>query len=177
MRTLESGYTIRFANVKELALLSEIERAANRLFLNTPYAFLVDSEPLSIDFIQARFQAGQVWVAVDTTNTVVGFAVSREVDNTLYLQEIDVHPEHGQRGIGSALVKAVCAWAQLQSYGAVSLATFREIAWNAPFYSKLGFHILEEADLTPGLQQIRLQEMTAGLPLSDRVIMRCELLP
>ncbi|MBW4457630.1 MAG: GNAT family N-acetyltransferase [Nostoc indistinguendum CM1-VF10] len=53
--------------------------------------------------------------------------------------QIDVAPEHGQRGIGSALVGTVCTWAKQQGYRIVSLSTFRDIPWNAPFYSKLGF--------------------------------------
>ncbi len=175
MRILESGYTIRSARAEQLTLLSQVEQLANRLFLDTPYSFLVNAEPLPLDLIRERFQAGQVWVAIDNQDAVVGFAITREVDDTLYLQEIDVNPEHGQKGIGSALVNAVCSWAKLQDYRAVSLSTFRHIPWNAPFYSKLGFRISDESELTIGLQQIRLQEREAGLPISERVIMQLEL--
>jgi GNAT superfamily N-acetyltransferase len=103
------------------------------------------------------------------------FAIGREVDDTFYLQQIDVIPEHGRRGIGSALVSAIFERAKQQGYSIVSLSTFRDLPWNAPFYSKRGFRILEESDLTAGFQQIRLQECEAGLPISDRVIMHCEL--
>ncbi len=96
-------------------------------------------------------------------------------DETLYLQQIDVKPEHGRRGIGSVLVKTVCAWAKQQGYEIVSLSTFRDLPWNAPFYSKMGFHPVEEAELTTGFQQIRLKELEAGLPIVDRVIMYCKL--
>jgi RimJ/RimL family protein N-acetyltransferase len=73
-----------------LPLLSHIERSAARLFLDTPYAFLVNDEPLSLDFVQQQFQAGRVWVAVDCHEAVVGYAIAREVDDTLYFQQIDV---------------------------------------------------------------------------------------
>jgi GNAT superfamily N-acetyltransferase len=110
-------------------------------------------------------------VAVDGCEIVVGYAIAREVDDTLYLQQIDVEPEHGRRGIGTALVNTVCDWAKQQSYGIVSLSTFRDLPWNAPFYLKLGFHPVDEAELTTGFQQIRLKELAAGLPVFDRVIM------
>jgi ribosomal protein S18 acetylase RimI-like enzyme len=171
MIIFESGYTIRSAHAEELTLLAQIERSAAVLFLNTPYAFLANDEPLSLDFVQQRFQVGQIWVAVDKQDVVVGFAITREVDDTIYLQEMDVDPAHGRRGLGAALVETVCTWAQLQGYCAISLSTFRDIPWNAPFYSKLGFHILAESELSIGFQQIRLQEMESGLPISDRVIM------
>jgi predicted N-acetyltransferase YhbS len=177
MKMLESGYTIRSAHAEELSLLAQIERSAAALFLDTPYAFLANDEPLSLEFVRQRFQVGQVWVAVDPQNVVVGFAITRELDDTIYLQEMDVAPAHGQKGLGSAFVETVCTWAQLQGYGAISLSTFRDLAWNAPFYSKLGFRILDESELSMGFQQIRQQELEAGLPISARVIMYRELQP
>jgi GNAT superfamily N-acetyltransferase len=175
MRILESGYTIRSARVEELTTLAQIERSAAALFLDTPYAFLANNDPLSLDFVQQRFQAGQVWVAVNKQDVVVGFAITREVDDTIYLQEMDVDPEHGRRGLGSALVETVCTWAQLQSYKAISLSTFRDLPWNAPFYAKLGFRMLDKSELSIVFQQIRQQEMADGLPIADRVIMYYEL--
>jgi GNAT superfamily N-acetyltransferase len=183
MKVLKSGYLIRAARAEELPLLAQIERSAAILFLDTPYAVLANDEPLSLDFVRQRFQAGQVWVAADPKDLVVGFAITREVDNTIYLQEMDVVPAHGRRGLGSALIEAVCTWAQLQSYGTIWLSTFRDLPWNAPFYAKLGFRIVHEFELTilhrkdfaRGFQQIRLQELEAGLPISERVIMYREL--
>lgn len=165
MKILESGYIIRSARAEELPLLAQIERS----FLDTPYAFLANDEPLSLEFVRQRFQVGQVWVAVDPQNVVVGFAITREVDDTIYLQEMDVAPAHGRRGLGTALVETVCDWARLQGYGAISLSTFRDLPWNAPFYSKLGFRILDESELTIDFRQIRLKELEAGLPISDSV--------
>jgi predicted N-acetyltransferase YhbS len=172
MTVLKIGYQIRSARMGELPLLSGIEQSAAKLFLDTPYAFLVNDEPLSLDFVQQQFSAERVWVAVDCHETVVGYAIAHEVDNTLYLQQIDVEPEHGRRGIGSALVNTVCDRAKQQGYEIVSLSTFRDLPWNAPFYSKLGFRVLGEAELTIGFQQIRLKELAAGLPIVDRVIMQ-----
>jgi GNAT superfamily N-acetyltransferase len=122
-------------------------------------------------------------VAVDPGDVVVGFAIAREVDNTIYLQEMDVDPAHGRRGIGAALVKTVTEWARLHDYHAVSLSTFRDLPWNTPFYAKLGFRILDESELTllhwrgfsKSFQEIRQQELESGLPISERVIMYCQI--
>jgi GNAT superfamily N-acetyltransferase len=175
MKILESGYIIRSARIEELTMLAQIERAAAALFLDTPYDFLANDEPLSLDFVQQRFQAGQVWVAVDQQGIVIGFAITREVDDTIYLQEMDVDPAHGRRGLGAVLVETVCSWAKLQGYKAISLSTFRDLPWNAPFYAKLGFRILDESKLSISFQQIRRQERDSGLPISDRVMMSYEL--
>jgi GNAT superfamily N-acetyltransferase len=175
--SLKPEYAIRSAQIEELPQLAAIERAAAIRFWDTPYTFLADGEPLPIEFIQHRFQAGQVWVAVDRYNIVIGFAITREVDRTLYIQEIDIAPEHGQRGIGRALIETVQTWGSRSGYAVMSLSTFRDLPWNAPFYAKLGFRILDEAELTPGFQQIRAHEREAGLPIVDRVIMQCDLPP
>jgi predicted N-acetyltransferase YhbS len=171
MNMLKSGGCIRPARVEELPLLARIEHSASMLFLDTPYAFLIDDAPLPLDFVQQQCHAGLVWVAVDGGDTVVGYAVAREVENTLYLQQIDVLPAYGRRGIGTALVTAVCDRAQQLGYKIVSLSTFHTLPWNAPFYAKLGFTPVDGAELTTGFQHIRLKELAAGLPIADRVIM------
>jgi ribosomal protein S18 acetylase RimI-like enzyme len=178
----KSRYKIRSARKSELHLLADIERSAGILFSDTVYSFLVSAEPLHLNFVERQFDLGLVWVAVDCLadglhqrdDPVVGYAIAAEVDDTLYLQQIDVAPHHGRRGIGSRLVGAVCALAKERGYRLVSLSTFRDIPWNAPFYAKLGFRPLCESELTPGFQQIRLKEAKAGLPIVDRVIMQYE---
>jgi GNAT superfamily N-acetyltransferase len=172
---LKPEYAIRSARIEELTQLAPIEQAAAIRFRDTPYAFLADGEPLLIEFIQQRFQAGQVWVAVDRDDIVIGFAITHEVDWTLYLQKIDIAPEHGQRGIGKALVETVQTWGARSGYAVMSLSTFRNLPWNAPFYTKLGFRILDASELTEGFQTIRQHEDEAGLPIDDRVIMHCAL--
>ena len=175
MNTLFPGYKIRAARLEDLVTLAEIERAAATLFRDTSYAFLVDAEPLSLDFVTQQFREGRVWVAVDDRDTSVGYAIGQDVDGNAYLQQIDVHPSYGRRGIGRELVEIVCVWAKHQNYSRILLSTFRDIEWNAPFYTKLGFQILPEVELTSGFQKIRRKEAEAGLPIDKRAIMYREL--
>jgi ribosomal protein S18 acetylase RimI-like enzyme len=175
MMPLFFRYEIRSARIEDLVKLAEIEQAAATLFRDTPYAFLVDAEPLPLNFVIQQFQAERVWVAVDDRDQAVGYAIAQEVDGNAYLQQIDVHPTHGRRGIGRKLVERVCVWAKHQSYQKILLSTFLDVEWNAPFYAKLGFQILAEDDLTSGFQQIRRREAEAGLPIDRRIIMYREL--
>jgi GNAT superfamily N-acetyltransferase len=171
MNAFSQNYIIRVARLEDLAILADIECAAARLFSHTPYSFLVDAEPLSLDFITQQFAADRVWVAVDDRDTPVGYAIAQEVDDNAYLHQIDVHPAHGRRGIGRNLVERVCVWAKYERYQRIFLSTFIDVAWNAPFYAKLGFLFLAEDTLTPGFQQIRRKEAEAGLPIDRRVVM------
>jgi GNAT superfamily N-acetyltransferase len=175
MKPLASGYEIRSARPNDLPLLARIEQSAATRFLNTPYAFLLNAQPLPPDLIQQQFQTGQIWVAIHQPNTLIGYALTRPIDHTIYLQEIDIEPQHGQKGLGTALINTIKSWANQSGHTVMSLSTFRDIPWNAPFYAKLGFRILTPSELTPSFQQIRQQEQDAGLPIADRVIMQCEL--
>jgi hypothetical protein len=56
----------------------------------------------------------------------------------------------------------------------VTLTTFRDIPWNAPFYARLGFHELTDCELTPALQARVVEEAAHGLPTEMRVVMRYE---
>jgi GNAT superfamily N-acetyltransferase len=51
---------------------------------------------------------------------------------------MDVLPEHAGQGLGAALIEAVCSWAHTRGFDAVTLSTFRDVPWNAPFYTRHG---------------------------------------
>jgi GNAT superfamily N-acetyltransferase len=55
-----------------------------------------------------------------------------------HLEEMDVLPEHAGQGLGAALIEAVCSWAHTRGFDAVTLSTFRDVPWNAPFYPRHG---------------------------------------
>jgi GNAT superfamily N-acetyltransferase len=114
-------------------------------------------------------------VAANAQDEPVGFAAVIIVDDAAHLEEIDVHPAHGRQGLGRRLVETVCAWAREHHYPAVTLTTFRDIPWNAPFYARLGFRILDKDEWTPGLRAISAEEAQTGLDPAQRVCMRRDL--
>ena len=83
----------------------------------------------------------------------VGFACVELVDGDPFLWQLAVHPDHGRQGLGRALVDAVCDWARAGHFGVITLTTFRDVAWNGPFYESLGFVTMDT--LTSGLSAIR----------------------
>ena len=171
----EASYSIRRARLEELPRVREIDLAAGALFLETDYAFLWGSEPISLEILRERQREGLVWVAPDKEGEPVGFAVATVIDGVGHLDELSVHPSHGRRGLGRMLTLAVCEWAKQAGYEAVTLSTFRDIPWNRPFYERLGFRALAEEELGPGLKQVRAREEALGLPLEKRICMRRDL--
>jgi GNAT superfamily N-acetyltransferase len=166
---------IRLAREGDVPLLPAIEVAAFSLY--APYAealgFRPDEtpHPSALDALQMAQEAGRLWVAVDLDDVPVGFAFVRELDGVAHLEELDVLPAHGSRGLGSALLDAVCAWAAGR-YPAVTLATFRDVPWNAPFYARRGFREVAAGELSPGLRELVEIERSRGLRTDLRVMMR-----
>lgn len=80
----------------------------------------------------------------------------------LYLDQISVHPDQGQRGIGAALLTRVIDEAKRRKLRRVALSTFRDLPWNAPFYAKHGFREIRRSDMAEWmleLERIQAEEL------------------
>ena len=63
---------------------------------------------------------------------------------------------------------AVADWARDQDFAAMTLLTFRDVAWNGPYYRRLGFVDVPDAALGPELAALRKHEADLGLDVSIR---------
>ncbi|MBX3243444.1 MAG: GNAT family N-acetyltransferase [Acidobacteria bacterium] len=165
-------YAIRPARNDEIVLISEIEHLAATLFLQTEHANEVEGLGLPLPFLQQAQQLGQLLVATNEEDIPVGFAAITILDGQPHLHELDVRPEYGRRGIGTKLVSAVSDWSKNHGYDSVTLSTFRDVPWNAPFYERLGFVRMDEEDLPSEMLLLRKTEAEDGLDLSRRVVMK-----
>ena len=172
---ISDPYVVRLAQRRDVALLPDIERRAGTRF--DAYGLdKVMTEILTSLYDLEQSLAGQrLWVAAAASDRPVGFALACVVDSNAHLDELDVLPEHGRHGIGTALVETVCAWGRANGFKAITLSTLSHIPWNAPFYNRLGFRILPPDELSETLQNLLREEVALGLPTDHRVIMRREL--
>jgi GNAT superfamily N-acetyltransferase len=164
-------YTITPARPEDLTRLAAIELAAARLLAgHAPDSVLSETTPREV--LELARRAGHLWVAL-ADRVPVGFAHVEVIDgDAVHLEEIDVHPDHGRRGVGTKLVLHVCAWAASQGYESVTLTTFRDVAWNMPFYARLGFCVVPLDQVSPGLRAVVADETRRGLDPSCRVVMK-----
>jgi GNAT superfamily N-acetyltransferase len=163
--------TIRLAELAERAQLREIELAAGRLFAGVGLEDVSNHEPETLDGLARYIDAGRAWVIADDDVTA-GYALVTVVDGLAHLEQISVRPEFGRRGLGAELLEYVCEWARQQQFTAITLTTFVDVAWNAPFYASHGFDRLDDADMGPGLRTIRAEETAHGLDPARRIGMR-----
>lgn len=167
-------YTIARARHRDVDYLTGIELAAARLLVGfAPESVLTEATPM-VDFLEA-LSRGHLWVAL-VDDAPVGFAHVKILEGrSVHLDELDVHPDYGRRGIGRALLTAVCDWAGQRGERAVTLSTFREPKWNMPFYASFGFEEVARTDLSPAMKRVVADEARRGLVGSRRVIMRMNL--
>lgn len=163
---------IRPAREVELPALREVERAAGAPFRDLGMDAVADDEPLPVDELAAFQRAGRAWVATDDAGQPVGYVLVDVVDDTAHVAQVSVHPSHARQGLGRALLETVLLWAERQGLDAATLTTFADVPWNAPYYRRLGFRVLAEAELTDGLRRIREHETVRGLDAWPRVSMR-----
>jgi ribosomal protein S18 acetylase RimI-like enzyme len=168
-------YVIRLATAHDLESLPAIEVKAGSLFAQAGLQEIADHEPGDVEFLQAFLRAGAVHVVTDGNSTLVGFGLTGLLDGTGHLYELAVDPAHGRRGLGARLVEAGCGFARAKGCRAVTLSTFRDLAWNGPFYERLGFRFLDQSEWTPGMHILRMHEIDMGLPAERRGFMRKEL--
>ena len=166
---------IRPARADEVEALRSIEKASGALFADIGMHSIAEATPMPAATVAGLAAAGRVWVAVDGDDRPVGWAAVELVDGHAHLEQLSVLPSHGRRGFGAALVEHVCGWAAAEGHDAVTLTTFREVAWNAPFYERLGFRALTEDELTPALRAVRAHEAELGLDPDIRAVMRRDL--
>ncbi|MFC3284549.1 GNAT family N-acetyltransferase [Litchfieldella rifensis] len=167
------GYRIEPAQVAHLPTLQAIERAAAELFPAWVIPQALRESVLPMKMLAAAQREGRLWVALAPDRAPVGFVIAREWGDVAFLSELDVHPDHQCRGLGRALVKRAAEWAAARGFPALTLTTFANLPWNAPFYERLGFQRLTRSELSVDLARLLREEARRGL--RERVAMRLTL--
>ncbi|MFI6012220.1 GNAT family N-acetyltransferase [Streptomyces sp. NPDC051243] len=167
---------IRPATPAELPALQDIERAAGTPFRALGMAAIADDEPPALDTLERFRRTGRAWVACadgdGDGDDPTGYLLCEPVDGALHIEQVSVHPDFAHRRIGRALLAYAADRARDEGLTGLTLTTFTEVPWNAPYYTRLGFRALDDTELTPGLRRIRAHEAELGLDEWPRVCMR-----
>jgi GNAT superfamily N-acetyltransferase len=160
-------YRLRHARMEEAAAIQVIEQMAAQRFRTTDFAWVADAAPGAMEAIVASIAAQQLLVMEAQSGPAAGepvaFVQFAAVDHSVYIEEVDVLPDHAGHRLAARLIDAVEPWAKAQELPILTLSTFSTIPWNAPYYRRLGFR--DMGHLGPGLAAIR--ERHRGLGLSD----------
>ncbi|AKJ40748.1 GCN5 family N-acetyltransferase [Pragia fontium] len=149
---------IRLASIIDLPILADIERAAAELFPDDVLPAEQRQHTLPQAVLQQAQREKRLWVAQDTSGLVVGFVLADSVGDWGWIQEISVHPQAGRQGIGRRLMATAIEWSRQRGCCYVGLTTFEGMAWNAPFYRRLGFRDFVSQPMPAFLRQALADE-------------------
>lgn len=167
---------MRAARLAEAAALPDLERSAAALFAGAgELAWIAGHEPTPADFYPPLIAAGSVWVADAGPGGLAGFVSAETVERELHVWELAVAEPFQRRGIGRRLMAAAIGHARALGLASVTLTTFRDVAWNGPFYESLGFAPVDPWRLEPRLDDLLRGEAARGLPAERRCAMRLAL--
>lgn len=163
--------TYRTTLRSDLESIIEIEHQADVQFASVGLGAVLDTPQAGVDDHEPAQADGRLFVAQDDTGRIVGFARVDLVDAEPHIEQVSVHPDAGGRRLGAALMGVCEDWAVTHGYDRVTLCTYRDVPWNAPYYKRLGWHELSEGELGPELRGLRLHERELGLEVQPRLAM------
>jgi GNAT superfamily N-acetyltransferase len=162
---------IRLARSDDLPALIDVEREAGTLFHDVEMAAIAEDDPGSVAELAVYQSAGRAWVSVDAGDRPVAYLIAEVVDGCAHIEQVSVRPSHARRGLGRALIETLAEWAVSRGLTALTLTTFENVPWNAPYYERLRFRVIPDAEIGDGLRSIRRAEAARGLDAGPRVAM------
>lgn len=171
---MTADLAVRRARPADIASMQQIEIAAGSLFAEIGMHDVAEDGAHETELLAGYIADDRAWVA-EEHGAVCGYALIDILDAQAHLEQVTVHPEYSRRGIGGVIIDHVVDWARGQGYTTITLLTFRDVAWNGPYYRRLGFVDVPDADMGPELAALRAHEAKLGLDVSIRGAMRLSL--
>lgn len=163
--------SVRRATDEDLVLLQDIEDEADELFASV---FSISEWRPAPPGIERSRQPGFILAASDKPGSEpLGFAHVLEIPGGDHLEQLSVRPSMTRRGHGRALVEAVKRESARRGCKRITLRTYADVPWNAPFYASCGF--VECDPDTDFLRDLSNVEQQRGLEYGRRVHMSFDL--
>lgn len=151
---------LRFVQSQDFAAIEQLENDSDRVLVEHVQAEVWSPAPTG----ESRAsEPGFIIVAELDSAVVAGFVHVLEYEGICHLEQVSVAPAYMRRGVGRALVVAAMSESRSRGYREISLRTFADVAWNAPFYRTLGF--VEKSPATTF--HLSLVEVEADLKLNE----------
>ncbi|GAB5349189.1 GNAT family N-acetyltransferase [Alteriqipengyuania sp. 357] len=166
----DAQWSIRLARPGDADAMPAIERAAGTMFERIDgLAGIAAQDTVPVERLLRYIARGHCLAAVHD-EAVIGFLVTEPFGRELHVREFSVHPDWQGRGVGSALLRGCMIDAGNSGFTAITLTTFAEVPWNAPFYRRLGFVDLDPVDHARLAGELE-REYGHGMPPGSRIAM------
>ncbi|QUL37796.1 GNAT family N-acetyltransferase [Erythrobacter sp. JK5] len=168
-----SDWSLRLARPEDAQAFHDVEEDAAQLLKEEPsLAGLPVPPSRSPEEYREMIRQRHCLTAL-SEDTVVGFAATRRIGREVHLHELSVASAFQRRRIGATLINALKVDCRNAGVRAITLHTYRDIPWNAPFYERHGFVTVEDLDAYPRLAAGLEAAVEFGLPRDRRCAMIC----
>lgn len=165
-----TAYRIARGTPSNAPRLRQIEIAAGARFRAVGMEEIAEGEPTPGTILEERAKAGRLCIALAASGEVAGFLIWSPKDGLAYIEEVSVHPDHAGHRLAARLIDELAN--EVRGHmPALSLATFRDVPWNAPYYARVGFVEMPQDKVGPAHQESWLHQAENGLDMSRRLFM------
>jgi GNAT superfamily N-acetyltransferase len=163
--------SIRAARSTDIPLLEYVEKSAAEIFRTVNLDFLINGPTVDPSLLAFMAISNNLMVAVNRWDHPIGFAGGQNVGGHFHIVEVSVAQEYQGKGVGTALLFALLDAAKREGYRSVTLTTYRNVPFNGPWYSKMGFREVQAMDLSREYMEIMEHEAQNGLDVDQRCVM------
>lgn len=121
--------------------------AAGEPFRQLGMLSIADDDPPSAEFFADAIGHGLCWVYEAEEAGVVAYLAALGLRGSLHIEQVSVDPAFARLRYGARLIEHADALAAARGYPLLTLTTFTQVPWNAPYYARLGFREHLNAEL------------------------------
>jgi predicted N-acetyltransferase YhbS len=172
---------IRTGRPSDMSAIRDVERSVAAMARGTIMDFPANIAPNHQADLVTAIERGLMWVAQPDAPGLdgaapdeiraIGFLFAERFPEGLYLRELAVATTAQRQGHGRALMLASLDHARARGERRAMLTTQRNLPWNAPFYAKLGFRIVENDDIPIEARRRLVRQFTTGFDPATRCAM------
>ena len=164
MSAVKESVTIRPARPDDANYLPNVEQSAGLSYLAiADIAWVAYDDNMPAETHRVHAASGTEWVGETTAGELIAFLCAERCADELHIWELAVAQEWQRAGIGRRLIDAACAHARASGCKAMTLTTFSDVPWNAPWYARVGFEFLDGDAIGERLREILRSEVARGL--------------
>lgn len=163
-------YAVERPRTVRASELQGIERAAGSRFRHVGMHDIADAEPTPVPILEDRASAGRLLLALAADRNPVGFLIWSPKDDRAYIEEVAVHIDHAGHRLAARMIDALAQDVRGR-FAFLTLTTFRDIPWNAPYYLRLGFSEMPRSQAGPEHELGWQHQAEDGLDMTRRLFM------
>ena len=162
---------IRLASADDVPKVAPLEKAAAELFRTIGMDAVADDPPIAEAILLQAVEESRLWVAVEY-GVLKAYLLGDFLPQSLHIEQVTVHPDAARRGLGALMIESVSADPRSKALGLITLTSFANVPWNAPYYERIGFHDIAESDWPEGVAEKVAADNKHGLDAWPRLVMQ-----